>query len=227
MRRNSLLYQGIFVSLQGEGPKAGTPSVFLRLAGCNLGCVYCDSRKAWDEAYENQWRESSVATVAERLLEVKGRASNLVITGGEPLLQQREVENLIRLVQRKFLTIEVETNGTILPGAIARVPNVFFNVSPKLSNSGVERERRINERVLRFFAGHERAYFKFVVSNRAEAEEARDLVRELGIDPRRVYLMPLASNRTQLERVAPVVARLAGRLGFAYSDRLQLRVNLP
>ncbi len=228
MRSDRLRYQSIYVSLQGEGPNTGLPSVFVRFAGCNLGCSYCDSRRAWDELYERQWKEHTVATVVERVLDIKGRAINMVLTGGEPLLQMRPLESLVRSLYNKFYFFEVETNGTILPSqALAKMEKVYFNVSPKLANSGIERERRLDMNVLKFFADHERSIFKFVVSSRADVEEVMDIVNELMLERDRVYLMPLASTRSQLERVAPTVARLAGRYGLSYTDRLHLRLNMP
>ena len=86
----------IFHSIQGEGVSAGTPTVFLRLATCNLACTWCDTRYTWD------WRNFDYAdgVVEMDLDEVERRVRafdrpRLVITGGEPLLQQAVLAPLV------------------------------------------------------------------------------------------------------------------------------------
>ncbi len=80
----------IFYSLQGEGVTAGTPTVFLRLANCNLSCSWCDTKYTWDwQSYDPQREvmELSDDEAHERILAFE--CPHLVITGGEPLMQQR------------------------------------------------------------------------------------------------------------------------------------------
>jgi len=79
----------IFHSIQGEGPTNGTPAVFLRLAQCNLACSWCDTKYTWDWqhfSYDKEVVSLDAREVEERILELGCR--HLVITGGEPLLQQ-------------------------------------------------------------------------------------------------------------------------------------------
>src|SRR5512134_3500161 len=104
----------LFSSIQGEGPSAGRPSVFLRLAQCNLHCVWCDTKYTWDfrtYRYEDEVRIESVASVTARILE--HAPERLVVTGGEPLLQGDALAELfVALDERRYFAIEIETNGT-------------------------------------------------------------------------------------------------------------------
>src|SRR3954470_22965546 len=85
----------IFESLQGEGVSSGAPAIFVRLAQCNLHCTWCDTKYTWDferYRYEEEVREQTVAEVAQL---VNASASRrLILTGGEPLLQQRALKEL-------------------------------------------------------------------------------------------------------------------------------------
>ena len=114
----------IFESLQGEGASAGAPAIFLRLAGCNLKCSFCDTPYTWDATRFDLGRESNSLSIAE-IVDSLGRfgSQRLVVTGGEPLLQQRALEELLRELPECFI-VEIETNGTITPSAplAARVP---------------------------------------------------------------------------------------------------------
>ena len=94
----------------------GVPSVFLRLATCNLTCHWCDTKYTWD------WRNFDYQTEVMELdpEAIKGliqafNCSHVVITGGEPLLQQAELEPLVESLADDGHTFEVETNGTIVP----------------------------------------------------------------------------------------------------------------
>ena len=127
----TLWVQSVFYTLQGEGPFAGQPSVFVRLAGCNLRCWFCDT-----DFESSTWRpmlDELLATICK----VKPPYCDLiVITGGEPFRQ-----NIIPLVDallRASLRVQIETNGTLwieLPNS----PNLSIVCSPKtpLLNNGI------------------------------------------------------------------------------------------
>ncbi len=142
--------QEIFSTLQGEGPYAGHPSVFIRLGGCNLACDFCDTEF---ESYQ----KISLQKILEQVLQLSKNDSGkivrklIVITGGEPLRQP--IENLCyELVKLNFL-IQIETNGTIfrqLPEEIKII------CSPKVSNNKYHEIR--SDLLLRVNA------FKFIIS---------------------------------------------------------------
>jgi len=98
----------VFSSLQGEGRNQGRPTVFLRLAGCNLACAWCDT------AYAREGGEELDAdAVLDRVRATAGPCRRLCVTGGEPLLQQEALVPLAAALAAEGFAVEVETNGTI------------------------------------------------------------------------------------------------------------------
>ena len=212
----------LFASLQGEGPSAGTPAQFVRLARCNLRCRWCDSGYAWDfgrHRFEEAVRVMQVAEVAKAIR--RGHQRSVVITGGEPLLQQ---DNLVSLLAELEREVEVETNGTVLPRAelLARVER--WIVSPKLTSSGAPEGARFRPEALRALEQSGRAWLKLVVLDETEAEEAERLVDAAGWPRDKVCLMPRALTRTELRERSPAVARACLERGFRFSSRLQLEL---
>ena len=144
----------VFASIQGEGISAGVPSVFVRLGECNLKCSYCDTRYTWD--WETFDKATETAEVGEqpllaRVLELAGENTrNVVITGGEPMLQQEHLVPFIRDLRARGFDVEIETNGTIEPIAGMQVSR--WNVSPKLENSGNKKTARLRTGPLTWFA---------------------------------------------------------------------------
>jgi 7-carboxy-7-deazaguanine synthase len=112
----------IFYSLQGEGSFTGTPAVFVRLAGCNLACDFCDTD------YSLKFI-ASVDDVVRRVREAGGNCPMVVITGGEPFAQ-RETLDLIRALRADGRRVHVESNGTI-PVERELPDDVWLTVSPK------------------------------------------------------------------------------------------------
>src|SRR5581483_5723976 len=169
----------IFESIQGEGPSAGRPSVFLRLAYCNLRCSWCDTRYTWDwQNYDPQREvsEYSIAQLDAALNEFE--SENLVLTGGEPLLQQDRIEVLLERQSRRGRRIEVETNGTILPTLQMEGLVNQWNVSPKLENSGETAARRRILSVLDAYRKNERAFFKFAIQSPSDVIEVEKLASD-------------------------------------------------
>ena len=96
----------IFWSFQGEGLRVGFPSIFIRLAGCQEACPYCDSKFALDKGTEIASTE-----IRERLIQwrLKWPASQVVITGGEPM--EQDLSHLVRLLKEENFPLAIETNG--------------------------------------------------------------------------------------------------------------------
>ena len=223
-REPSLKVSEVFESLQGEGATAGEPAAFLRLATCNLHCGWCDTKYTWDwnnHRYADEVETRSVASVATQLSAFAPR--RLVLTGGEPLLQQTGIEGLLERLGTEWV-IEVETNGTQepSPALLARVDQ--WNVSAKLSNSGNRVGLRIRPAVLARLLGSGRAWLKLVVQDNADFAEAEALCRQTAWPPERVLWMPQASTRDELAEHAPRVARAAAQRGFGVSPRRHLEL---
>ncbi len=112
----------VFASVQGEGLRQGQPTIFVRLAGCNLRCGFCDTKRAWKRG-----EERTVAAIAADVaaLRAKFPARWVCLTGGEPLAQ--DVRPLVRALHGAGLSVQVETNGTYPP-----VPGIdWTTLSPK------------------------------------------------------------------------------------------------
>lgn len=100
----------IFTSLQGEGPEAGKPAVFLRLQGCNLRCKWCDTKYALDDVVDHP--DHQVTSIVSDLL-ARSNSKLLIITGGEPLLQLTDVTNIVDAMTGSRYRVAIETNGTM------------------------------------------------------------------------------------------------------------------
>ena len=216
----------IFASIQGEGPSVGETAVFLRLATCNLDCVWCDTAYSWDwERFDREQEEQllSIKEVAQSIAGLLGPNRLLILTGGEPLLQQRPLAALLALLQKSVpdLRTEVETNGTIAPTAALISAVRLFVVSPKLANSGVLENRRIRPQVLARYVGLHAA-LKFVVTSVGDVEEVDSIVREQGMSSARVWLMPEGTTAETVTTRMKELVEICVERGYNLSPRLQI-----
>jgi organic radical activating enzyme len=208
-------------TLQGEGPSAGQLAVFVRLSRCNLSCSWCDTPYTWDWRRHDPSLESRrvpVGDVISWVLSVP--APLLVITGGEPLIQQPAVTALAIAARNGRRRVEIETNGTIAPTDALTAAVDQFNVSAKLANSGQHPASRLNAGALAAFAATGKAVFKFVAARVADLDEISDLVPLLGGLP--VWVMPEGTTEAAVlgglrELAGPVIAR-----GWNLSCRLHV-----
>src|SRR5204863_10000958 len=127
---------------QGEGPSLGRRCGFVRLGRCNLACTWCDTPYTWDWARYDPAVELHRRMVTEVVSELDAMGIDMVvISGGEPLLQQSHLAPLLAAAEQRQWRIEVETAGTLAPAAALDAVD-RFNVSPKLANSGNPVDRR-------------------------------------------------------------------------------------
>lgn len=221
-----------FYSIQGEGKSMGVPAFFIRLKSCNLLCGgigtdkdgllhdgatwRCDSIEVWLHGEEI----STVELASEFLICPPG--THLIITGGEPLLQQREIVKLIEMLPANRI-VEIETNGTIMPDPYLW-NRVQWNVSPKLNNSGMPAHKRIREDVICKLARFN-SQFKFVIANESDLREVwLSYAAAMGIPKDKIWLMPAADNQQSLNEVSQVVIELAKTYGVNFSNRLHIQV---
>jgi 7-carboxy-7-deazaguanine synthase len=218
---SSLRVSEVFTSLQGEGASAGVPATFLRLGDCNLSCRYCDTPYSWDWQRYDRKSELSVEDFLATAARIRQFTPHrLVITGGEPLLQQPALELLVGELREFF--IEVETNGTICPSDSLRSSVGQWNVSPKLSASGIEEAQCVKRDVLASFLETKRAWLKFVVVDSRDLEEVLQIVAAVDWPAENVILMPEARSPADLAARSTWVAEAALRHGFRFSTRLQI-----
>jgi len=210
-------------TFQGEGPSAGRRAMFLRLGRCNLDCAWCDTPYTWDWTRFNpdqELRRRSVADVVAELDTIG--APLLVVTGGEPLLQQRRLVAVLEAAAARGWCVEVETNGTIapLPEVAALVQR--WNVSPKLAGSGVALARRWHPDALRALAATGRAVAKFVVVSASELDEVAAVAEAGGLTD--VWIMPEGTDAaTVQERMALLAPEVLAR-GWNLSGRLHVQL---
>ena len=217
----SLRISELFTSLQGEGVSAGVPATFLRLGDCNLSCGYCDTPYSWDWRRYDRKTELTDEDFLVTAARVRAFAPRrLVITGGEPLLQQAVIEPLVNELCE--FVIEVETNGTVMPSDAMRVRVDQWNVSPKLESSAMPLALRRKLAVLEAFRDTERAWLKFVIGEPSDMDEVRDLLAAIGWPAQRVLLMPEARTPAELAERSPAVAKAAFDGGFRFSTRLHV-----
>ncbi len=232
----------IFHTLQGEGVSAGCPAVFIRASRCNLHCIWCDTDHTWNFA-GSPWPHEKDATPGYRkhdpaanTVEMTPEAAasallafdcpRVVITGGEPLLQQSEFLDVIRQVRqtRPDTVFEVETNGTRVPEPELAAAVDQFNVSPKLANSGMPASLRLVPEALAAFAALPQAWFKFVVSQPADLDEVIEVRERFQLPADRILLMPEGRSADTLDRRAAWLAERCRELGWRLSDRLHVRL---
>lgn len=219
-------------TIQGEGKTAGTEVMFVRTSGCNLACIWCDSAYTWNwigtkfahpEKYDPK-KETHLLTIDEifsRLQEFPN-IKRVVISGGEPLLQQIRLTQLLKVLKSHQYWVEVETNGTIVPtGEFLQLIDQI-NCSPKLVNSGPDNplsKREVRDALVKL-AACDKTTFKFVVASEQDIHEIICLVSRYNL--KQVYLMP--EGRTTEEQLARQlqVRQIAEEFGFTFSPRLQV-----
>ena len=212
----------VFSSIQGEGIHAGKPSVFLRTALCNLKCVWCDTKYTWDwdnYDYSKEVHEVPIEKVIEKIKQFEPK--HLVITGGEPLIQQNDIASLLSKLGDDYF-VEVETDCTIIPNSVMLEHVNHWNVSPKTSNSGNSREAREIPQCYDFFAKLENSVFKFVIENESDLVEIDELITKYSIPKNKILLMPQASTKDELNLKKEEIEKIAVAKGMLFSSRLQV-----
>jgi len=267
-------YSEIFYSIQGEGRWVGTPSVFIRLFGCNFECrgfgqgrdkskwvpkeemphvidpnrlnyksyedlpvptIGCDTSATWSHLYKHIATNEESSVVAKKAVDMTAYKAwgntHLILTGGEPMLWQRAIPDL--LSQREFDTLSymtIETNATqkLKPEfkdyLIKRNAHITWSCSPKLSISGEDWKDAIKPDVVQDYASipNSDLYLKFVVQDNEDIKEVKTAHGVLGNFP--VYLMPVGGTVEGLELTEKQVAEMALKYGYKFSPRLH--VNL-
>lgn len=207
-------------TIQGEGPSTGRLCGFVRLGRCPLACSWCDEPQTWDWSRYDPQVELTEQSVDEVLAKLDGMGSTMVvITGGEPLLQQRALRPLLDEIKQRGWRVEIETAGTL---AWEQPPAIVdqFNVSPKLANSGNPLERRYKPDVLRAFEAGGRSVFKFVVTEPDELDEIATIVDECGLTD--VWIMPEGTDAETLLARQRALAPAVLERGWNLTTRLHI-----
>lgn len=168
----------IFHSIEGEGKRAGQSATFIRLAGCNLRCSYCDTTYAMDGTFTEM-------TLDEIITQVKSKnIPRVTITGGEPLLT-KNVNKLLQELLKSDIDVNIETNGSIDIANFAEEhdKNLFFTMDYKLPSSGETNKMHIPN----FNKLAEKDVLKFVISDEHDVEHMINFLRTLKSNPQ-IYI---------------------------------------
>jgi len=182
----------IFKSIQGEGTRAGLPCIFVRLTGCNLRCVWCDTEYAFHGGRKHTLEEV-VAQVNALAGEGDRRVALVEITGGEPLLQ-RETPALAERLLGEAYTVMIETSGERfvgeLPGEVIKIVDVKCPDSGEFDTFDLANLDAVDQK----------DEIKFVISSRRDYDFARDFTLQHGL-----------AGRVAQVLFSPVFADPAGR----------------
>ena len=217
-------YSECFYTIQGEGRYLGVPSVFFRTSYCNLRCSWCDT------PYTSWTPENKQITIEDAFKQImEFDCTHVVITGGEPFVQLKELEALCRLLHNEDRYITIETNATIYGDVDAQ----FISMSPKLRNSNPEKEnkhfnnhsaKRINAKVIELFYKFYDCQIKFVVDNPSDMVEIDRIQRPLGIPPSSIVLMPQGITAEELRPKQEWLIEICKEHGYTYSPRLHVDI---
>jgi len=233
-------------TIQGEGKKIGTPSVFIRFGRCNFDCngfgveyttpsgvkkFGCDSYYAVDNEFKKFWTSyetsEAVITEVEKFLPLEYKP-DIVITGGEPMIYWKndEFQKLLEYYVTQGCNVTIETNGSLdMKIDKAYQKEILYSISVKLSNANESYKKRVNFDSLKEMINNGgKSYLKFVVSQNDEniVEEIKDILSNLPkVD---VFLMPQGDSNDEIVKNSLYVIELCVKHGFKYSDRLHIRI---
>lgn len=226
----------VFYTIQGEGKYVGQPAVFVRLSGCNLRCEWSNgdgTTTLCDTPYSSHKPEKNIHTIKETLDAILvHKCKNVVITGGEPMMQ-KNVDLLVRELVKKGIEVTIETNGTIYRDM--KVP-VYWSISPKLATScphtsknfEMHHKKRLNIITMASML-KQKHQLKFVVNREEDISEIKMMLQMLkdytgkSYD-KSVYLMPQGITREQFDSKLPWIVEQAKFNGWNVSDRLHIRI---
>lgn len=186
----------IFETIQGEGNYTGTPSIFLRLQGCPVGCSWCDTKHTWDihpdlliqlgdttqkKADSDHWANTDAKGIVELFHERGYRARHVVITGGEPCMY--DLNPLCELLHQQGFSTQIETSGTF---EILAPDTTWVTVSPKVNMKGgypvlTSCLERANE-------------IKHPVAMEKHVEELKELLQSINTAGKYIYLQPISQK---------------------------------
>lgn len=228
----------VFYTIEGEGEFIGQPSVFMRMSMCNLTCIGfaskdspngCDSFVSWSVKNKKTFAEVFELMEDSNYIEHLRYKAILKLTGGEPLIQEKQLLKFIEAFRDRYHfipRIDFETNATLIPSD--RWQNEFratFTTSPKLSSNGDPEEKTYKPDVLRWHVDHNSG-FKFVITSDKDIEEVwHKYVNDyegINIPLNRIWFMPCCGSREEHIQNALSVAEYAKAMHVNFSPRLQL-----
>lgn len=192
-----------FKSLQGEGIHSGLPTFFIRLAGCNLRCPYCDTKYAYGQGVKKSL--SSIVSGA------KAQGINLIcLTGGEPL-QQKETKTLVNSLLRAGFYIDIETNGSKSLAKFPNSPKILYSLDIKCPSSLMDKKMDFNN----LQKMKKKDQVKFIMKSQADYDFSKNIIKRYNLLKRtNVIFTPIGGVKA--DKLATWVLR----------DNLPVRIGL-
>lgn len=219
----------VFVSHQGEGPNSGRHSLFVRLMGCPVRCEWCDTPYTWKHGVVDAAKPMTADQILDQVR--SSGVSNVVITGGEPMIHARNPE-FIRILSgiECGVTVEMETSGINLPpqgSDYTQFKRVNYRVSIKLHSAKVAERWRDYAAIYHSWLGLEgySKTFKWVISSQGDAEIVQGLIAEAPEADH--WLMPQATTKEELDVHGLEIQALSLRLKVNYSHRVHVALFGP
>lgn len=214
----------IFYSIQGEGKLAGIPSVFIRTSGCNLRCVWCDTRYT-------SWEPEGESMEIDQILEQLEQYATMfvVVTGGEPMIDP-DVTSLTRQLKELGYHITIETAATVWHDVVCDLASI----SPKLANStpwekedgkwaDAHEKNRVNLATISRLMKMPDYQLKFVVEHPDDIGEIDTMVAQLGnVDTANIMLMPQGVTMESLREKGKWITEICKDRGFRFCPRLHI-----
>lgn len=192
-----------FLSIQGEGVHAGLPTYFVRLAGCNLRCSYCDTKYSYGQGNKK--------TIAQIISTIKKQPFKLVcITGGEPFLQD-ETKKLIAQLAKLEYQVDIETNGSVPINQIENSPNILFSLDIKCPSSGMTKSMHYeNLKLLQ-----KKDQVKFIISDKLDYKFSKDIIKKFSLT-KKTNVIFTPTGGTEADHLVRWILK----------DKLEVRVGL-
>lgn len=191
----------LFETIQGEGSFTGQPSIFLRLQGCPVACSWCDTKHTWEIRLEDEissasmiaknnesdhWANLSAEEILSVFTEQAFKAKHIVITGGEPCME--DLTDLCQIFQDSDYSCQIETSGTF---EVKTTPECWVTVSPKVNMKGGY--KILSQAMIR---ANE---IKHPVATEAHVDDLKALLAEHNVENTPVYLQPISQKQRATE----------------------------
>lgn len=220
-------YSELFLTIQGEGELTGVPSVFFRTSYCNLRCHWCDTPYT---SWKPENKDISIDEAIEQITDYN--CKHIVITGGEPFVQTKDLSLLTQHLTEKNHHITIETNATIYD---SEVKADLISMSPKLHSSGPNEEEypkwakkherlRYNTEAIRQFLENYHCQIKFVVESPNQFQEIEELIEKTPLPRELVVLMPEGVTKEAISDKQEWLVEYCKEKGYRYSDRLHVAI---
>lgn len=203
-----MILNEVFYSIQGEGLNVGKPAIFVRFGNCNLKCTWCDTKYTWHPDFIDNVSVPPGKIFAQ--IQKYSECKHLVITGGEPMLQQK----VISAIRKEFpdYYIEVETNGSQEVRCFDEVN--LFTVSYKTSNSG--------NPPYELKTKNSKCVYKFVICKKNDFDEIEEVIKKYHLPADKNFLMPEGVSREELLKKNNFIIEYCKARGYHFTPRLHI-----